>query len=103
MVLFTTLKENRQFVEKRLQKDNIEYFVQKINHTGINVFFGDKSCIDVVRSFGCEKLNEMNPTQDFILGILLGYDALVQCKRYIERTGFVCDHNCEDCGANKGL
>lgn len=97
MVLFTTLRENREYVEKRLNEDGIEFFIQKINHKGINIFFGNKNCIDVVRSFGCNSINELNPTQDFILGILLGYDQLVQCKRYLERTGFVCDKNCEDC------
>lgn len=100
MVLFTTLAENRNFVEERLKRDSIDYFIKNINHKGINVFFGDRSCIDVVRSFGCTDLGELNPAQDFILGILLGYDQLVQCQRYLSRID-VCDGDCENCLVNK--
>ncbi|MCK5131289.1 MAG: DUF2023 family protein [Candidatus Sabulitectum sp.] len=51
----------------------------------INLFFGEKDCVDVVASFGNWKLNEFPPEEDFILGIMLGYGRLAQRCRYLRR------------------
>lgn len=55
-----------------------------MNNEKINVFFGAKDCVDVVKTFVSKKLNELTPEQDFILGIMLGYDRLKQCERYLK-------------------
>ncbi|NLF41588.1 MAG: DUF2023 family protein, partial [Bacteroidales bacterium] len=47
------------------------------------VFFGAKDCVEVVKTFVQKKLNELTPEQDFMLGIMLGYDRLKQCGRYL--------------------
>ena len=49
----------------------------------INVYFGAKQCVDVVKTFN-PKLNELSAEQDFILGIMLGYDRVRQCERYMK-------------------
>lgn len=95
LILFTTLKENKKLVEERLDKIGIHYIIQNINDKGINVFFGDPACVQVVESFNCTNLKELSPAQDFILGTLLGYDQLVQCRRYLKNIH--CDYDCERC------
>ena len=50
----------------------------------LNVFFGDKPCVDVIKSFNQPHLSKLNPEQDFILGVLLGYDKTKQCERYLK-------------------
>lgn len=42
-----------------------------------------KKCVDVVKTFS-PKLNELTAEQDFILGIMLGYDRVKQCERYLK-------------------
>lgn len=97
LVLFTAVRTQQTYIEERLRRAHIEYYIQAINHSGINVFFGHKACIDVIRSFGCPSLRDLTPEQDFILGTLLGYDTVAQCARYVERVHFQCDRDCEHC------
>ena len=84
MVLTTEKSKYRLPIEKRLQREKIDYAIQDVNKDKINVFFGAKRCIDVVKTFIHKKLNELSPEQDFILGTLLGYDRVRQCDRYLE-------------------
>lgn len=85
MVLYTTNKEKLYLAEKKLQIQNIEYFITYPGEKNINIFFGDPKCIDVIKSFKPDNLNKLTLEQDFILGALLGYDIKIQCERYIER------------------
>lgn len=39
--------------------------------------------MDVVRTFN-PKLNQLTAEQDFMLGIMLGYDRVKQCERYMK-------------------
>ena len=57
------------------------YVINEVNDKNINVFFGNKDCIKVVSTFD-KKLYKLTPEQDFMLGIMLGYDKILQCKRY---------------------
>ena len=41
--------------------------------------------LEVIRIFGEKSLNLFSHEEDFILGILLGYDRIKQCHRYLER------------------
>ena len=66
------------------EKTSHQYYIEyKVNEEKINIFFGAKECVDVIKNFIHKKLNEFTPEQDFILGILLGYDRRQQCKRYL--------------------
>jgi hypothetical protein len=85
LILHTTKKSDKDPIEKRLQDENIDYLVTKVNDSKINVFFGHQSCIEVVKSFEITSLNKLTDEQDFILGIMLGYDRLKQCNRYLKR------------------
>jgi len=70
--------------ELKLKQQGIDYVVQTISPSKINIFFGDEECVNTIREIGDKKLNEYTPEEDFILGIMLGYDCSKQCKRYLQ-------------------
>ena len=47
LVLYTTSAPNRDAIEKRLKAEDISFYVQEVNQTKINIFFGDRRCIEV--------------------------------------------------------
>lgn len=83
LVLATEKTENQEIIETRLKKENISHIIHHITDTKINVYFGNKHCIDVISTFD-QRLNKLSPEQDFILGIMLGYDRIQQCDRYLK-------------------
>ena len=85
LALYTADIQELGETEKKLQGRDIDYEVQMLGDAKFNVFFGEKHCIDVIRSFGGKPLNEYTNEQDFILGIMLGYSRAKQCERYLER------------------
>ena len=89
LVLTTEKAANRTIIEAKLQKENIPYIIKEVKRKNINVFFGNKDCIRVVSTFN-SRLDKITPEQDFMLGIMLGYDKILQCKRYfIMRDKFI--------------
>ncbi|MFI3315665.1 MAG: DUF2023 family protein [Rikenellaceae bacterium] len=85
LVLHTMKSCDRERAEVKLKNSDIEYIIAELSNGNINIFFGKKECVDVIRSFGNTSLNNLTVEQDFILGIMLGYDRLAQCSRYIKR------------------
>jgi len=83
-VLVTQKKKYQSVILDKLQKHEIDYLIHEITTVKINVYFGHKACIDVVRAFN-RHLNKLTAEEDFILGIMLGYDRLLQCHRYVDR------------------
>lgn len=83
LVLTTESIDSKKAIEDRLFRDGIACVIHEIGSNKINVFFGNKSCIDVVSTFN-PRLNKLTPEQDFMLGIMLGYDRLKQCDRYLK-------------------
>jgi hypothetical protein len=84
LILTTEKSIYREPITTRLERENIDYAIQEVNHDKINVFFGAKNCIEVIKTFIHKKLNELSAEQDFILGVLLGYDKVKQCDRYLD-------------------
>ena len=82
LILTTEKAKHRNTIETRLEHENIPYLINEVGENSINVFFGDKSCVDVVKTFD-SRLNKLTPEQDFMLGIMLGYDRVKQCDRYL--------------------
>lgn len=81
LVLTTERAKNKEIIEARLKREKIPYVINEVNKNSINVFFGNKDCIRVVSTFD-NRLDKLTPEQDFMLGIMLGYDKILQCKRY---------------------
>lgn len=84
LILTTEKAKYKAPIAERLEKENIDYVIHDISPNKINVYFGAKDCVDVVKSFQNPKLNELTPEQDFMLGIMLGYDRVRQCERYMK-------------------
>ena len=85
LVLYTTSASSRDQIERRLKTENVDYYIQEVSGTKINVFFGDRRCIDIVKQMNFKSLLDLTDEEDFILGIMLGYDRLKQCERYLKR------------------
>lgn len=92
MVLYTFNKKNEAFVRERLEHRNIPYIIQPVASDNMNLFFGQKECLDAIRLMVNKPLNKLTPEEDFILGAMLGYDIRVQCERYCERKCRGCVH-----------
>lgn len=85
LILHTTIKENESKIRERLERDRIAYHIYPLGRQKINVFFGEQTCIDVIQQIGKASLAEYTDEEDFILGIMLGYDRRKQCERYLQR------------------
>lgn len=86
LFLLTMTAHEAIAVQKKLENESIDYFLQRVSLTKVNVFFGRKACIQAIRHIITRPLAELTPEQDFILGSLLGYDRIQQCERYIKQT-----------------
>ncbi|MGL4365520.1 DUF2023 family protein [Cetobacterium sp.] len=84
LILHTISEDLLTFVEDRLNTKNIAYKIYKIKNGRYNIFFGDESCINVIKKINKPNLSEYTAEEDFILGIMLGYDRKKQCDRYIQ-------------------
>ena len=85
LVLQTMQIQDKDVIENRLKKDNLNYHLQPTsNNKNLNVFLGDKACVEVAKTFGNTPMSKLSPEQDFILGTLLGYDKTKQCERYLK-------------------
>ncbi len=85
LVLHTMSVKFLEAAETKLKRHNIDYFIRFVGHDKINIFFGVKQCVDIINSFGNKPLNEYTDEEDFILGVLLGYDKIAECERYMSR------------------
>jgi hypothetical protein len=91
LFLVTFRQENRQKSLDRLEKEGIAYLVHDIGEGKVNIYFGDASCIEIVKSFNKVNLNKLTPQEDFILGTMLGYCRKQQCERYLKHLDFSYD------------
>jgi hypothetical protein len=84
LILHTTRRSFYKRIVEKLENAGVEYIIYPVNSEKINVFFGKKDCVDVVRNIGKTELGAFSAEEDFILGIMLGYDRLKQCERYLK-------------------
>ena len=85
MVLYTGPISEKIGIIEKLEKHGISYVINNISLKKINVFFGADECISVLKKFRTLELDKLSDTEDFILGTMLGYDLLVQCRRFVKR------------------
>lgn len=72
-------------IQRRLKKEGIDFFIQQVSVPKVNLFFGHRAFIAVVRNVVTKPLYELTPAEDFMLGTLLGYDREQQCLRYLSK------------------
>ena len=85
LVLYTMNTAEKAKVKEKLDSRGISYCFTKITSDRVNLFFGDEVCIKIIESFGGKCLSKYTDEEDFMLGIMLGYDRLLQCERYVKR------------------
>ena len=85
MILYTVNRKYVEFAIKRLEDQHIDYVIQEVDARHLNLFFGKKECMNVIRTMVTRPVNELSPEEDFILGAMLGYDICAQCERYTQR------------------
>jgi len=83
LVLYTARCPEADDCRLKLRKNSISWFETESKDGKVNFFFGDAHCISIIESFGTKPLNELDEKEDFILGVLLGYDLTRQCERYL--------------------
>jgi hypothetical protein len=86
LVLHTMCSSDVKMAEEKLFRHNIAYLIQYVTPQKVNIFFGKEQCVKIIQSFNKESLTEFTHEEDFILGIMLGYDRMQQCERYIIRS-----------------
>ena len=72
-------------VRERLDGQGIEYLTQELGNRSVNIFFGEKACLEAVGSFIHKPLNKLTLEEDFMLGAMLGYDMIKQSERFCQR------------------
>ncbi len=85
LVLHTCPSSDLPVIERKLKSEGIPYLIDQVTNSKINVFFGDETCINVLKEFSTLALYQLSDQEDFILGTLLGYDLKIQCLRFLER------------------
>ena len=83
LVLTTEKAKNENTIKNTLKKSGISFLIHNIDKDKMNVYFGANDCVEVVKTLN-PMLNNISPSEDFILGIMVGYDRLNQCKRYLK-------------------
>ena len=87
LVLYTFNQKYVKYAIERLEHQGIEYIISPLGNERVNLFFGRRECLDVVRHMIDRPLHQLSPEEDFMLGALLGYDICLQCERYCSRKG----------------
>ena len=90
LVLQTFNKKYEKTAITRLESQNINYIIRNVGNNSVNLFFGREECLSAIRLIVDRPLCDLTPEEDFMLGVLLGYDIRMQCERY-------CNRKCKHC------
>ena len=82
LALISVCNEKLEKCLDKISKNALSFAVQKIEGKA-NIFFGSEDCIRVVSLFIDKKVSDLSAEEDFNLGIMLGYNRIEQCKRYM--------------------
>lgn len=85
LVLLTLEIYELNNIISRLEKEKVTYHFQYLKNKKANLYFGDDDCVKVAKLLSKKSLNELTDEEDFILGVMLGYDVRQQCHRYISK------------------
>lgn len=85
LCLYTGAKDKEIKIKTALEGQNIDYTICQLPGGKINVFFGSRMCLDIVKQFSCSELNNISVEEDFILGMMLGYAKSQQYERFLAR------------------
>ncbi len=83
LILHTAPASDVPEIERLLRSAGIAYRLVYLHNGHVNVFFGAPVCIRVLEIIGSKSLKEFTKEEDFILGIMLGYGRLEECRRFV--------------------
>ena len=83
LALVTLENEKRDKAIEKIIKSGFDYFIENVGIKS-NIFFGEKTFIDVLKKIFQKNLNALSPEKDFMLGVLLGYGLEQQCERFLK-------------------
>jgi len=98
LVLCTMCRTCASLLSERLERLGIAYRIQSVTDSKVNLYFGNRMCLETVATFIHKPLNELSAEEDFMLGAMLGYDiaghvvrrhAARRSGRRCRRGGFV--------------
>ncbi len=87
LFMLTMVIDELPAVLARLATTAMDHFVHRVDEARVNLFYGAPAHVAVVRSFVDKPLSRLSPQEDFMLGMLLGYDPAQQCRRLLCRLG----------------
>ncbi|MET0388539.1 MAG: DUF2023 family protein [Polyangiales bacterium] len=85
LFLLTMPLAEAQPVRERLKRERVAMHEQDVNAEKLNLYFGQSRFVEIARRLAVRPLNQLSPEEDFMLGILLGYERGQQCRRYLVR------------------
>jgi len=85
LFLLTIAQHEARAVQQRLLRERVSMHVQGVSSSKLNLYFGQSSHVEIARRIAVRPLNQLSPEEDFMLGILLGYERAQQCTRYLDR------------------
>ena len=85
LVLCTMCRTCASLLSERLERLGITHRIQSVTDSKVNLYFGNRMCLETVATFIHKPLNELSAEEDFMLGAMLGYDIAGQCERYCKR------------------
>lgn len=85
LFMMTTERAELPALMRQIQSHQVACYVQPVNDSKINLFFGKPLLVEAVRRIITKPLFELSPEEDFILGTLLSYDREQQCERLLQR------------------
>ncbi len=81
-MLHTTSKENLEMIERKLKNRDISYKIYEIKNGKLNIFFGAKECVKVIKKIGKDYLVDYTAEEDFMLGIIM---VVVFVKQFMKK------------------
>ena len=79
LVLCTMCRTCASLLSERLERLGIAYRIQSVTDSKVNLYFGNRMCLETVATFIHKPLNELSAEEDFMLGAMLGYDIAGPC------------------------
>ena len=68
LVLCTMCRTCASLLSERLERLGIAYRIQSVTDSKVNLYFGNRMCLETVATFIHKPLNELSAEEDFMLG-----------------------------------
>ena len=84
LVLCTMCRTCASLLSERLERLGIAYRIQSVTDSKVNLYFGNRMCLETVATFIHKPLNELSAEEDFMLGAARCADDADRQRIYAE-------------------